>query len=102
MGGDGAGTFDRVVEFCDGWIPISRRGLPPPDLKERIPILKGKAKAAGRDPDSITVSIWGAPQTIEVVDGLKDVGVDRALFLLPSLPETEAVQALDELTKLMI
>jgi len=24
MGGDGATTFDRVVEFCDGWLPLLR------------------------------------------------------------------------------
>ena len=29
MGGDGPGTFDRVVEFGDGWMPICGRGATP-------------------------------------------------------------------------
>ena len=32
MGGDGATTFDRVVEFCDGWMPIGARPGPGPSL----------------------------------------------------------------------
>src|SRR5262245_10718598 len=40
IGGDGATTFDRVVEFGDGWMPIMRPHTIPvekiPELRERL------------------------------------------------------------------
>ena len=48
MGGDGATTFDRVLEFCDGWMPIAgRMGT---DFAEKIATLQKRAKEAGRGP----------------------------------------------------
>src|SRR5881409_225537 len=48
VGGDGATTFDRVVEFGDGWMPIMRPNRNP---VERIPELHERLKKAGRDPN---------------------------------------------------
>src|SRR6266567_4092468 len=47
IGGDGATTFDRVVEFGDGWMPIMRPKTSP---VEKIPELRERLKKAGRDP----------------------------------------------------
>ena len=47
IGGDGATTFDRVVEFGDGWMPIMR---PHANPVEKIPALRERLKTAGRDP----------------------------------------------------
>jgi probable F420-dependent oxidoreductase len=44
MGGDGATTFDRVIEFCQGWMPISRGGKAPPNLRRRSSICGGGRK----------------------------------------------------------
>ena len=51
MGGDGPTTFDRIVEYCDGWMPISGRPAEGPSLPEKIVLLKRQAEEAGRDPD---------------------------------------------------
>ena len=48
---------ERVVDYCDGWIPI---GFALPDLP-RASELHERAKAAGRDPQSIEVSFFWAP-----------------------------------------
>src|SRR6202008_3101339 len=37
MGGDGPTTFDRVIEFCNGWIPLGYR---PIDMGQKIADLK--------------------------------------------------------------
>ena len=58
IGGDGATTFDRVVEFGDGWMPIMRGNVNP---VERIPELRARLEKAGRDPASAPVSIFFAP-----------------------------------------
>ena len=42
--------LDRVIEFCQGWMPICRAGKAPPELKQRIVELKHRAEDAGRDP----------------------------------------------------
>jgi probable F420-dependent oxidoreductase len=84
MGGDAATTFDRVIEFCDGWMPIGgRRTEGGPNLVEKIATLRKRAREAGRDPDSISVTIFGARPEREAMDGLEQAGVQRVIFWLP-------------------
>src|SRR6185503_1631318 len=52
MGGDAPTTFDRVVEFCDGWMPIPGRSGP--GLAGKIAELQRRAKEAGRAPIPVT------------------------------------------------
>src|SRR2546425_4261340 len=44
MGGDGATTFGRVIEFADGWMPIARQKQNP---AEKSPALRQRAEKAG-------------------------------------------------------
>ena len=48
----------RVVDYCDGWIPI---GVRVGDLKASLDELHRVAREKGRDPRSIQVSLFGAP-----------------------------------------
>jgi probable F420-dependent oxidoreductase len=102
LGGDGARTFERVIEFADGWIPISRRGQPPPDLGERIPGLRRRAEAAGRDPARISVTVYFCPPQPEVVADLTRAGVDRVVFLVPSAARNDAIPVLDSYARLIV
>src|SRR5207247_2981109 len=80
MGGDGPTTFDRVVEFCDGWMPIGyRMGNPAP----KIAALRQRAEAAGRDPMSISITIFGVNPEPAALEQLEKAGVERAIFMLP-------------------
>src|SRR5216117_273027 len=81
MGGDGATTFDRVIEFADGWMPLARQGRNP---VAKIPELYRRAEKAGRDPRSISVTIFFAKPDKPSVDVLRGAGVARAIFGLPS------------------
>jgi probable F420-dependent oxidoreductase len=92
MGGDGAGTFDRVVEFGDGWMPILRPGRNP---VERIPALRERLARAGRDPRSVPVSIFFAPPRKAELDALAAAGVERAIFGLPSDSRDKVLPRLD-------
>src|SRR5262249_17245219 len=83
MGGDGATTFDRVVEFADGWMPIVRRDRNP---VEKIPTLRQRLERAGRDPKTVPVSIFFAPPNKPGLEALEAAGVARAIFGLPSAP----------------
>jgi alkanesulfonate monooxygenase SsuD/methylene tetrahydromethanopterin reductase-like flavin-dependent oxidoreductase (luciferase family) len=92
MGGDGATTFDRVVEFGDGWIPIVRRDRNP---VEKIPALRQRLEQAGRDPKSVPISIFFAPTNKPGLDALRAAGVARAIFSLPSEPRDKVLPLLD-------
>ncbi len=101
MGGDGPTTFDRVIEFCDGWFPIARGGVPA-DLGDKITDLRRRAEAAGRDPEALTVSIFGCPPTREAVQDAERAGVERVIFGVSPGEPNEVWKALDERAKLIV
>jgi alkanesulfonate monooxygenase SsuD/methylene tetrahydromethanopterin reductase-like flavin-dependent oxidoreductase (luciferase family) len=92
IGGDGATTFDRVVEYGDGWMPIMR---PKTNPLERIPELRERLKKAGRDPKTAPVSVFFAPPKKEVLSALEAAGVERAIFGLPSEGRDAVLPRLD-------
>ena len=101
MGGDGPTTFDRVVEFCDGWMPISGRSSEGPSLQEKIVLLRRQAEEAGRDPASINITMFGARPEPDAIARLEAAGVDRAIFGLPSAERDTVVPIIDECAKLI-
>jgi probable F420-dependent oxidoreductase len=98
IGGDGATTFDRVVEFGDGWMPILRPHVNP---VQRIPELRERLQKAGRDPKSAPVSIFFAPPKREALDALAAAGVQRAIFGLPCEGRDTILPRLDAYAKVM-
>jgi len=98
MGGDGPTTFDRVIEFCDGWMPI---GIRSPNLPEKIATLRQRAEAAGRDPKRISVSIFGAKPERGAIDEFGKAGVERVTFMLPSADKETILPLLDQYAGLM-
>ncbi len=101
MGGDGPTTFDRVVEFCDGWMPIGGRAAQGPSLPEKIALLKRQAEEAGRDPASISITIFGTRPDPDLLQRMKEAGVDRVVFSLPSEEKDTVLPLIDEYAKLI-
>ena len=102
MGGDGATTFDRVVEFCDGWMPIARGAGQEGVLTEKIALLRKQAEEAGRDPSGIPVSLCVfAPPDESLVARMEEAGVDRLIFNLPSDERDKVLPILDEYAALI-
>ncbi|MGP4027842.1 LLM class F420-dependent oxidoreductase [Actinomadura sp. 3N407] len=89
IGGSGPTTFDRVVEFGDGWMPIYGRGTDP--LAVQIAELRERA---GR---RVPVSVFGVPPKAEAVAELEAAGVDEVLFGLKTVPEDDTRRLLDRL-----
>jgi len=98
IGGDGSTTFDRVVEFGNGWMPINRPNKNPIG---RIPELRHRLEKAGRDPKSVPVSLFYAPPERRALDALAAAGVERAIFSLPSEPRDATLPRLDAYAALM-
>jgi probable F420-dependent oxidoreductase len=92
LGGHGRRALQRVVDYCDGWLPIGARAG---DLREGIAELHRLAHDKGRDPASISVSVYGAPMDAETLAQLKDAGVQRAIFALPSAGAEQVLPLLD-------
>ena len=98
MGGDGPTTFDRVIEFCDGWMPIGFRMR---NAQEKIAALHQRAEAAGRDPKSISITIFGANPDPSALDELESAGVERAIFMLPPADRDTVLPLLDKYSALI-
>jgi probable F420-dependent oxidoreductase len=100
MGGDGATTFDRVIEFCDGWMPIGgRQQEGGPSLADKISTLRERARQAGRNPDSISITIFGARPDRDALDRLEQAGVERVVFGLPSAGREVVEPAVDKIAE---
>jgi len=97
VGGDGAGTLQRVVEYGDGWMPIVGRGQT--SLFERIAELNRLATEAGRG--HIPVSIYGTPPRPEAIEQYVDLGVERCIFWLPAASTKEVLPLLDRYAELV-
>lgn len=96
VGGDGPGTFARVLEYGDGWMPLNRGSVE--HLAQRIAELQDLGADRGREP--IPVTVFGATATIEALERYLELGVDRVLFALPSAGPDEVSRRLETLAEL--
>jgi probable F420-dependent oxidoreductase len=93
VGGISDGALDRVVAFGDEWMP-NRVGSPE-QLGGRIEELQRRAQAAGRG--EIPVTVFGCKPDVRAVERLREVGVSRVLFYLPTEDAGETERRLDDL-----
>jgi hypothetical protein len=63
--------------------------ITPADLETSRGEIDAMAKAAGRDPKSITISVYGQPPDRAVVQSFLNAGADRVV-VRPEQVETEA------------
>jgi probable F420-dependent oxidoreductase len=94
IGGWGPKTFDRVLEYGDGWIPIVSRGQ---DAK----LAKGIADLRSRAGRHVPVTAYSARARAEAVEQLTIAGVDEILFHLPTEPHAETLARLDRMAELI-
>jgi probable F420-dependent oxidoreductase len=80
VGGNGARTLQRVIEYGDEWGPIIGRG---PDLFDRMKELTDLAGAAGRAPVPVTIFSLRSFDT-KLVERYQAAGASRYVFGLPA------------------
>ncbi len=114
IGGNSRRVLRRAAELGDGWHPTSRLG--PPALAEESKHLRELAHRAGRDPDSVSVSLrWNAfpditrrsiaQEVVEKMGAYQEVGVKHICIDL-NIPESASLsytlEAMDSLTQEVI
>ena len=92
LGGQPKWSRQRVVEYCDGWMPIYGFGG---DLHKRVEDLHERARKAGRDPKTISLTMFGAPADPEVIKSLEGLGFERAVLGLPPAGAEKVLPLLD-------
>ena len=96
MGGDGPTTLDRVVDYCDGWMPHVRPYITCANFPQRLSELSRKSEEAGRDPASISVSAYGLRPESDMVAQFDLPGVERTIFMLPAAGRDTVLPYLDQ------
>jgi len=99
VGGDGATTFDRVVEYGDGWVPIVRPGGPAP-FEERVADLRRRCEEAGRAPVPITAFAWQRVED-EDLEAHERLGVERVIVPLPAVDRDRTLHVVERYTPLV-
>jgi len=85
LGGMAKNVLRRVVTHADGWLP---NRVTPTEVEESRKKLDAMAAEAGRDPKSITISVYGQLPERDNVHSLLNAGADRVV-VRPEHVETE-------------
>ncbi|SCK31966.1 probable F420-dependent oxidoreductase, Rv2161c family [Streptomyces sp. WMMB 714] len=86
--GGAEGAFPRIAELGDAW--LANRTTP----EKLAPKIEQLRSTAGRD---VPVTVYAVGDDVPTIEGFRDLGVERLLLYLPTLPESESLKTLDQL-----
>ena len=86
IGGMARNVLRRVVAHADGWLPNRVTAADVEDSRSRLDAM---AAEVGRDPKSITISVFGQAPERDLVQSLLNAGADRVI-VRPEHVDTEA------------
>ena len=86
IGGAAKNVLQRVVDHADGWLP---NRVTPAELEDSRRQIEKLAAAAGRNPNTITITVYGQEPDRAAFKSLLDAGADRVV-VRPEYVETEA------------
>jgi alkanesulfonate monooxygenase SsuD/methylene tetrahydromethanopterin reductase-like flavin-dependent oxidoreductase (luciferase family) len=86
IGGAAKNVLQRVVDHADGWLP---NRVTPAELEDSRRQIEKLAAAAGRNPKTITITVYGQEPDRAAFKSLLDAGADRVV-VRPEYVETEA------------
>ncbi len=94
VGGEAPWAIGRAVAYGDGWMPLAGRTAGR-DICDEIPEFLHAAKEAGRDPDSLEVSLYACPPDRQALERYREAGLSRAIFFVPSANAEVVLPLLD-------
>jgi probable F420-dependent oxidoreductase len=95
LGGSARNVFKRVVAYGDGWMPVRASA---DDIRAGRATLDELAQAAGRDPGSIEILLFGAAD-LDEIKRAEDAGATMATVSIPSSAPGEALPALEKMAE---
>ncbi|MCA8927467.1 MAG: LLM class F420-dependent oxidoreductase [Alphaproteobacteria bacterium] len=97
VGGAMPHAAQRAIAYGDGWIPLGGRGA---DVLDQLPRFRQMAAEAGREPDSLPVSVFGAGEDADMLKRYRDAGIARVVFSLDSAKADAILPVLDRIAAL--
>lgn len=76
IGGMARNVLRRIVSHADGWLP---NRVTPAEVEDSRRRLDAMAAEVGRDPKSITISVYGQPADGDIVQSYLNAGADRVV-----------------------
>jgi len=98
LGGESRYTLQRVVDYCEGWFPRSRR---PELVPQGMNALREYAARAGRDMRTLSVSVFGVAADPKLIGMYQDAEVTRIILRLPSEGRETILPLLDQYATLL-
>jgi probable F420-dependent oxidoreductase len=92
VGGAHPQGMRRAIRYGDGWMPIDGRG---DDLAVLAGEFREAVSAAGRDPASMEMSVFGAGPDADQLARYAAAGIDRAVFGVPPAEADDVSGLLD-------
>jgi probable F420-dependent oxidoreductase len=90
----------RAIRYGDGLLPQApSAGSGSPE--EFMPRLRQMAEEAGRDPQSLPVTLGGAPEDLDLLKRNRDLGIARMTVRLPPAKADEILPVLDRWANLI-
>jgi probable F420-dependent oxidoreductase len=94
VGGAFPHSARRAIRYGDGWVPNASRPSYA-DVTEFLPQYREMAAAAGRDLAALPVTIFGAGEDADRLQRYRDLGIARAVVMLPSASSDTVLPILD-------
>jgi len=90
----------RAIRYGDGWIPRASRQTYA-DVGEFLPQFRQMATEAGREPNSLPITIFRVEENLDRLRHYRDLGVARVVISIPAAKEDEVLPLLDRWTALI-
>ena len=96
LGGMAKNVFKRIIDYGDGWMP---NRVVPEDVQKGRATLDELAEAAGRDPKSIIVSVFGQQPDADLLKGFEEAGADRVMIRVETANEEDTLKNLHSIAE---
>ena len=96
LGAGSKWSWDRVADYCDGWMPIDMHD----DIEGGLVEIRAAYDRVGRSFDSFCWSAATAPEEARISE-LLELGAERILLQVPSEPREKVLPLLDSYAELM-